>query len=105
MNAKGELVMSEPPTPLRFANRQARRRRRRLMPLVADAKRLARLLTCGIRTIRTWDAAGRLPEPIRIGGRVVWRVDEIRRWLAAGAPDRETWNAIRATHQRNAGSK
>jgi predicted DNA-binding transcriptional regulator AlpA len=75
------------------------------VPLVADAKRLARLLTCGIRTIRTWDAAGRLPSPIRIGGRVVWRVDEIRRWLAAGAPDRETWNVIRATHKKNAGSK
>ena len=95
--------MSEPPTPLRFVNRQARRRRRRLMPLVADAKRLARLLCCGVRTIRSYDAAGRLPEPIRIGGRVVWRVVEIRAWLRAGAPNRETWNAIRAAKAKAEG--
>lgn len=68
-------------------------------PLVADAKRLAAMLCCGVRTIRTWDAAGKLPSPVRIGGRVVWRVDEVRAWLAAGAPDRETWAAIRAARK------
>jgi predicted DNA-binding transcriptional regulator AlpA len=94
--------MSEPPTPLRLTNRQARRRRR-LVPLVADAKRLARLLCCGIRTIRSWDAAGKLPEPIRIGGRVVWRTSEIRAWLRAGAPDRSTWKAICANKTKTRG--
>jgi predicted DNA-binding transcriptional regulator AlpA len=58
------------------------------------------MLCCGVRTIRSWDAAGKLPEPIRIVRRVVWRVAEIRRWLAAGAPDRETWNAICATRKK-----
>ena len=77
----------------------AARQRRKLSPLVVDARRLARLLCCGIRTVRTWDAAGRLPAPLRIGGRVVWRTDEIRAWLAAGAPDRETWAAIRAARK------
>ena len=73
--------------------------RRRLSPLVVDASRLAKLLCAGIRTVRTWDAAGKLPAPIRIGGRVVWRLNEIRAWLAAGAPDRETWAAIRAAQK------
>ena len=73
----------------------AGKRRRRLSPLVADARRLAKLLCCGVRTVRTWDSAGKLPMPIRIGGRVVWRMKEIRAWLAAGAPDRQTWAAIR----------
>jgi predicted DNA-binding transcriptional regulator AlpA len=72
------------------------RKRRRLSLLVVDARRLAKLLCAGIRTVRTWDAAGKLPSPIRIGGRVVWRVAEIRAWLAAGAPDRETWARMRA---------
>lgn len=87
--------------PLRaiVADLPAERQRRRLSPLVVDARRLARLLCCGIRTVRTWDAAGRLPAPLRIGGRVVWRTDEIRVWLAAGAPDRETWAAIRAARK------
>ena len=68
-------------------------------PLVVDAKRLAKLLCCGLRTIRTHDAAGKLPAPVRIGGRVVWRVSEIRAWLDAGAPDRETWEARRAARK------
>lgn len=68
-------------------------------PLVVDARRLAAMLCAGIRTVRTWDAAGKLPAPVRIGGRVVWRTDEIRAWLTAGAPDRETWAAIRAARK------
>jgi len=74
----------------------AARPRRKLSPLVVDARRLARLLSCGVRTVRTLDAGGKLPAPVRIGGRVVWRTDEIRAWLAAGAPDRATWEALRA---------
>jgi predicted DNA-binding transcriptional regulator AlpA len=46
--------------------------------LVVDARRLAAMLTVGVRTVRTWDAGGKIPSPVRIGGRVVWRVDEIR---------------------------
>jgi prophage regulatory protein len=68
-------------------------------PLVADARRLARLLDVGLRTIRAWDASGKLPEPVRIGGRVVWRLDELRAWLDAGAPDREAWAALRAVRK------
>lgn len=68
-------------------------------PLVVDAKALAKLLGLGVRTIRTHDAAGKLPAPVRIGGRVVWRVAEIRDWLDAGAPDRETWEARRAARK------
>jgi predicted DNA-binding transcriptional regulator AlpA len=66
---------------------------------VVDAKRLAKLLCSGVRTVRTWNTLGKLPAPIRIGGRVVWRVNEIRAWLDAGAPDRETWTAIRAVRK------
>ena len=76
------------------------RKRRRPLPLVVDARRLARLLCAGIRTVRTWDAAGKLPKPIRIGGRVVWRVDEIRAWLDAGAPNRDEWEARKAASRK-----
>ena len=65
-------------------------------PLVVDARRLAKFLCAGLRTVRSWDAAGKLPAPIHIGGKVVWRVDEIRDWLAAGAPRRAEWQARRA---------
>jgi predicted DNA-binding transcriptional regulator AlpA len=72
------------------------KKRRKLPRLAVDAKRLAVMLSCGVRTIRTHDAAGKLPAPVRVGGRVLWRVAEIRAWLAAGAPDRETWDRIRS---------
>lgn len=85
--------------PLRPADPPTRKRRP-LPFLVVDARRLARLLCCGIRTVRTWDAAGKLPAPIRIGGRVVWRVDEIRAWLAAGAPNRAEWEARKAASRK-----
>lgn len=71
------------------------RRKRRLSPLVADAKRLARLLGCGLRSIRTWDAAGKLPRPIRLGVRVVWVIAEVKSWLAAGAPPRDEWETLK----------
>jgi prophage regulatory protein len=70
-----------------------------IAPLVADAKGLAKLLGLGVRTIRTHDAAGKLPQPVKLGGRVVWRLDEIRAWLDAGAPDRATWAALRAARK------
>ncbi|MFO0842096.1 MAG: hypothetical protein U0797_06795 [Gemmataceae bacterium] len=85
--------------PLPPADPPPARQRRRLAPLVVDARRLARLLCCGLRTVRSWDAAGRLPAPIRIGGRVVWRVAEVRAWLDAGAPDRAAWTAMRAARR------
>ena len=84
--------------PLRIPSTEpSRKRRRKFSALVVDARRLAKLLCSGIRTVRTWDAAGKLPAPIRIGGRVVWRVAEIKAWLTAGAPDRATWATLRAT--------
>jgi predicted DNA-binding transcriptional regulator AlpA len=67
---------------------------------VADARRLAQMLCVGLRTIRAWDASGKLPAPLRIGGRVVWRTEEISGWLDAGAPDRETWAALRRAAQK-----
>lgn len=68
-------------------------------PLVADAKALAKLLGLGLRTIRTYDTRGLIPKPVKLGSRVVWRLDEIRAWLATGAPDRATWDALRAARK------
>jgi len=65
-------------------------------PLLVDARELAKLLGAGLRTVRTWDAAGRLPRPVRIGGAVRWQVEEIRSWIDAGCPCRATWEARRA---------
>jgi predicted DNA-binding transcriptional regulator AlpA len=91
----GNGTADRPQAPLR------RRRKRRLSPLVVDAARLAKLLGVGLRSVRTWDAAGKLPRPIKLGVRTVWVLAEIRAWLAAGAPDRETWEG----HKRAEGER
>lgn len=36
------------------------------------------------------DAGGEMPRPIRKGRKVLWRLDEIRRWVEAGCPDRKS---------------
>ena len=73
----------------------ARKRRRSPLPLVVDARRLARLLCIGLRTVRTLDSAGKLPKPVKIGGRVAWSVEEIKLWIRAECPNRSTWEAIK----------
>jgi len=36
-------------------------------------------------------AADRVPRPFRLGRRVLWRVEELNRWVAAGLPSAEQW--------------
>jgi predicted DNA-binding transcriptional regulator AlpA len=65
-------------------------------PLAVGAKGLAKMLRLSVRTIRTMDAAGKLPRPIRLNGHSIrWPVEDIRAWLAAGAPDRRVWEAMK----------
>lgn len=74
-----------------------RRTRRRKLPLLAvSAKGVAKLLSTGLRTVRTWDAGGKLPRPVRVGAKVLWSVSELRAWLAAGCPPREDWECRKA---------
>jgi len=67
-----------------------------LPPLLAGASGVARMLDSGLRTVRTMDAAGKLPTPIRLGGKVLWSIDELKAWIAAGCPDRATWETLKA---------
>ena len=63
--------------------------------MVVSAHELAEMLGLSVRTIRRLDCSGKLPRPVRIGGAVRWRTEEITRWLAAGCPDRKEWEALR----------
>lgn len=73
----------------------ARKRRRSPRPLAVDARRLAKLLCLGLRTVRTLDAAGKLPTPFRCGNRKLWDVSDVRAWMRAGAPDRAAWDVMK----------
>jgi hypothetical protein len=72
-----------------------RRRRHRLPPGLVRARDAAAWSSVGLRTWRTWDAAGIVPRPIRVGACVLWSLHKLRAWRDAGCPDRRTWDAIR----------
>ena len=57
---------------------------------------------CGRSEASWWrdHAAARNPRPIKLGGRTLWRVEELRRWVASGCPDRRAWEAMRKSQDR-----
>lgn len=60
-----------------------------------SAKSLGQLLALSKRQVFRLNSCGKIPAPIRIGGSVRWDLERaIKPWLAAGAPDRKTWEAI-----------
>lgn len=71
-------------------------------PILVDARRAAVLLGVGLRTLRTMDAAGRMPAALRLSpGCVRWRLAELHEWVATGAPPRAEWAAIRDAAAKN----
>jgi len=59
--------------------------------LLIDAPKAAGLL--GISEAHLWNrlAAGSIPRPVKIGRRALWRVEELRDWIAAGCPENWRW--------------
>lgn len=55
-------------------------------PLLIPVEQLAEMLNLSTRTVWRMLAAGRIPEPVRIGGSVRWRLDLVREWVEAGCP-------------------
>ena len=65
-----------------------------------SAKTLGQMLSLSKRQIFRLNSSGKLPAPLRIGGSVRWDLEEdIKPWLAAGAPDRKTFEAMQQAGQ------
>ena len=60
-----------------------------------DAKTFGQQLSLSKRQIFRLNSYGKIPAPIRIGGAVRWSAQDVSDWLAAGAPDRRTWEAMK----------
>ena len=56
---------------------------------------VGRILNLSKRQIFRLNSSGKIPAPLRIGGAVRWAESTIAEWLAAGAPDRRTWEALK----------
>jgi len=51
-----------------------------------SVRQVAALLQVSTRTVWRLLSAGTLPSPVRLGGCVRWRVDDIAGWIDAGCP-------------------
>jgi predicted DNA-binding transcriptional regulator AlpA len=63
--------------------------------LLLPAKQAAAL--CGV-SVRTWwrmQSAAKVPAPVQVNGRPLWRTQELQAWVEAGCPDRKTWESLR----------
>jgi excisionase family DNA binding protein len=65
-------------------------------PLLLTADQASRLYGVSAATWYRWASARRVPAPVRIGATVRWRREELEAHIAAGCPDRRTWEARRA---------
>lgn len=47
---------------------------------------LASLLNVSVRTVWRLQSCGNIPQPVRLGGAVRWRLQEVRDWINQGCP-------------------
>ena len=55
-------------------------------PVLINIKEFAQLLRISKRTFHRLKSTGRIPEPIMVGGRPLWPLEEVRGWINAGCP-------------------
>ncbi len=65
-------------------------------PLLVDANGVAAMLNVSRRTVYSMQSTGELgPMALSVGGRKLWRTEELTRWVLAGCPHREKWQMLR----------
>jgi excisionase family DNA binding protein len=57
-----------------------------IVPKLLTTREAAELLNCGERTLWRWSRSGIAPAPVRIGGTVRYRRDDLLAWIADGCP-------------------
>lgn len=62
-------------------------------PRLVPASWLAKYLGVSRATLFRLRAAGRMPKPVKVGGIVRWRVEDVREWVDAGCPPLNEWDA------------
>jgi len=57
---------------------------------------------CGVSRAswHRWRAAGKLPLPVRLGRKLLWRRREVELWIEAGCPAANVWAAMQAAANR-----
>ena len=66
-----------------------------LQPLLINSREAAEILNIGKSLFYRLHSEGKIPAPTRLGARVLWSRDELERWVEAGSPNRQHWNALK----------
>jgi hypothetical protein len=64
--------------------------------LLVDVHAVGRLLSCSARHVEDLHREALMPAARRLGRLLRWDVAELREWVTAGCPDRQTWEAQKA---------
>jgi predicted DNA-binding transcriptional regulator AlpA len=64
-------------------------------PALLRARDASKLCGISLASWWRWDAAGRMPRGVKIGGARLWSRGELLAWIDAGCPDRAEWQARR----------
>jgi len=70
--------------------------------LALSAEEVAEALGISRAHVFRLASSGRLPSSFRLGRAVRWDKATLEAWLAAGAPPRERWEALRSERERPA---
>jgi hypothetical protein len=62
-----------------------------------EACRLCAISEAGWHRLKS---AARTPAPVRLGGKVLYRTEDLRLWVALGCPDRKTFEAYRSASRK-----
>lgn len=63
--------------------------------LLIDAKEVVRRLNISGRTWYSLVTIKHAPQPIRLGRRTLWRVEELEEWVRDGCPPLDRWERYR----------
>jgi excisionase family DNA binding protein len=64
-------------------------------PLLVDAREAAALTGISRSHFLALNSSGRVPQPVRLGRRTLWRREELAAWIEAGCPSRDRWQALK----------
>ena len=69
--------------------------------LLLTVRDLSRLLSVSVPTLWRWDASGKLPRAIKIGGIKRWPRATIEEWITLGCIPQKEFEALRTAERRH----
>ena len=58
-----------------------------------SAKEFAKMISLSFRQVHRLNSCGKIPKPVKIGGALRWKREDIELWIAMQCPDRQTFEA------------